>query len=1088
MNKSYVPRFRFIEWILFTAMIGLIGAPLAGQIGTFVVEDSPIDFAQLDKLYRDGNYKEAYEKGRPLFLNPDSDPQEIRSHLYQMVSSLQQLSRIDETEDFLEQVVAAHPQQWRVLTGVAAQYQTLTHYGQMIDNQFVRGRRNRAQWVNSIDRDRVRALQLYEQAMPLVAQEADKKEVAGFYQDLARFLIQGRSHGESWRLQYLTETDELPDYEEGYARGGQTQGAPVDEAGEPIFYQQPKSWKDAADDGQRWRWALAMMVENAPSMQGQALRQRANFAQQQFGVQTLQQFSFWGRGAQPDDEAETGTYALHTLQENETIARLANGVKRFKLPDEFNHLALYRQIMADDKSGDAEQAYQQLAGIFENRRQYPQAAQLWREAIDKFGPGNNNFRKNRLQQIVGNWGQFQGGEIAPAGQGAQLQYLFRNAKKVNLTAAPIDVDKLLTDVKRYLKSDPNRIDHRQLNVQDLGAKIIHQQGEKYLGEPIARWSVDLQPRANHFDRRVTIQAPLQTAGAYLVTAKLEDGNVSKIVVWVADSAIVSKQLDKARLYYVTDAVTGKPLPGVNVEFFGYRQDNVRGTNKFLLTTKNFAEKTDADGQIKLDASQLSDRMQWIVIARPNGYGLAYMGFQGIWFGQRHDPQYNATKAFLMTDRPVYRPDQTAEFKFWIGHAQYDQEGASQFAGRNFRVQIDDPQGEQVYEKHLTADPYGGIVGQWAIPSDAKLGAYSIRTDYGGGSFRVEEYKKPEFEVKVDAPTEPVMLGEKIEATITAKYFFGAPVVNASVKYKIMRSDHRQDWYPIAPWDWFYGGGYWWFAYDYAWYPGFSKWVGCTRPYPAWHPFPHNPPELVAEQEVEIGPDGTVKVEIDTALAQAIHADKDHKYSITAEVRDQSRRTIVGSGDVLVARRPFKVFTWLDRGYYQVGDTVQANLKAQTLDGKPVAGEAEIVLYKITYDEDRKPIETEVQSWQEKVGEEGLAHLQIKASAAGQYRLSATVADDQGHAIEGAFVFTIIGEGFDGSQYRFNHLELIPDKKEYQPGDIVKLQINADRPGTTVLLFLRPSNGVYLPPQRLSLTGKSTVVDVAVVKKDMPNFF
>ncbi|MCC9609219.1 alpha-2-macroglobulin [Blastopirellula sp. JC732] len=1071
------------------AVIGVLGALLAGQLGSLVVQNQPIDFAQLDKLYRDGNYKEAYEQGRPLFLKADTDANEIRSHLYQMISSLQQLARVDEQADFLEEVVAAHPEKWQVLAGVASQYQGIQHYGQMIDNKFVRGgRRNRGQWTNSVERDRVRAMQLYEQALPLVAKENQKGAVASFYQELAQFVLNGRGYGQAWRLQYLTETDKLPDYEEGYGHGGSTQGAPVDENGKPIYYSEPKSWKEAANDGERWRWALAMMVENQPAMKGAALRQRADFAMQQFGVQTMQQFGFFPRGGQQDDKPETGTYALHTLKENETIARLANGVRRFEIPDEFNHIALYKQILELKNDGYVESTYMQLAGIFENRRQYPRAAQLWRDAIAKFGPGANNFRKDRLNQIVGNWGQFQGGEIAAAGQGAQLQYLFRNGKKVSLTASPIDVEKLLTDVKNYLKSNPDRVDYQQVNIQDLGSRIIHQGGGKYVGKPVAQWSVDLAPRENHFDKRVTIAAPLQNAGAYLVKAKMEGGNEVDIVVWIADSAIVSKQLDQAKLYYVADAVTGKALSGVNVEFFGFRQDNIRGTNKFKVTTKNFAEKTDADGQIKIDKSKIDDRMQWIIMARPQGHGLAYMGFDGIWFGQRHDPEYNETKAFLITDRPVYRPDQTANFKFWIGHAQYDKEGPNPFANRQFRVQINDPQGEKVYEKHLTTDEFGGMVGEWPIPADAKLGSYSIYTDHGGGSFRVEEYKKPEYEVKVDAPTEPVMLGEKIEATITAKYFFGAPVTNATVKYKIMRSDYRQDWYPIAPWDWFYGKGYWWFAYDYNWYPGYRSWVGCTRPYPFWFPFPQNPPELVSEQEVEIGADGTVKVEIDTELAKAIHADKDHKYSITAEVRDESRRTIVGSGDVLVAREPFKVFTWLDRGYYQVGDTIQANIKAQTLDGKPVSGPAELVLYKITYDKDRQPVETKVQTWKQEVGPEGLTHLQMEATAAGQYRLSAKVTDSKGHEIEGAFIFTIIGAGFTGSDYRFNHLELIPDKKEYAPGDTVKLQINTDRPGTTVLLFLRPTNGVYLPPQRLELAGKSTVVDVAVVKKDMPNFF
>ena len=95
--------------------------------------------------------------------------------------------------------------------------------------------------------------------------------------------------------------------------------------------------------------------------------------------------------------------------------------------------------------------------------------------------------------------------------------------------------------------------------------------------------------------------------------------------------------------------------------------------------------------------------------------------------------------------------------------------------------------------------------------------------------------------------------------------------------------------------------------------------------------------MVAEAEVPIGPDGKLTIEIDTAVAQAMHGDTDHKYTITAEVRDSSRRTIVGEGQVLVSRKPFRVFAWVDRGYYRVGDVIQSHVKAQTLDGTPVEG-------------------------------------------------------------------------------------------------------------------------------------------------------
>ena len=114
----------------------------------------------------------------------------------------------------------------------------------------------------------------------------------------------------------------------------------------------------------------------------------------------------------------------------------------------------------------------------------------------------------------------------------------------------------------------------------------------------------------------------------------------------------------------------------------------------------------------------------------------------------------------------------------------------------FTVEINNPKGDKVFTKEFTADAFGGYDGSFELPSDATLGVYRVFTpNHGGGSFRVEEYKKPEFEVKVDAPTTPVMLGEKVSATIKANYYFGGPVTEAKVKYKITRSPADERWYP-----------------------------------------------------------------------------------------------------------------------------------------------------------------------------------------------------------------------------------------------------------------------------------------------------
>src|SRR5262249_43569224 len=148
--------------------------------------------------------------------------------------------------------------------------------------------------------------------------------------------------------------------------------------------------------------------------------------------------------------------------------------------------------------------------------------------------------------------------------------------------------------------------------------------------------------------------------------------------------IVKKQLDQQSWYYIADAVTGRPIEKANVEFFGWRQEQVApNQNNFRVLTKNFAEFTDADGQVMLKGDKQDQNYQWLITARTKQDRLAYLGFTNVWYGNRHDPEYNARKVFTITDRPVYRPEQTVKFKFWVGQAKYDQGDDSPFAGQDF---------------------------------------------------------------------------------------------------------------------------------------------------------------------------------------------------------------------------------------------------------------------------------------------------------------------------------------------------------------------------------------------------------------------
>jgi uncharacterized protein YfaS (alpha-2-macroglobulin family) len=1047
--------------------------------------------------YTDGNWKDAFEHYYRLSLEIKNDPGMVGKDFIQAWQCLRRLNRLNELDAFRKKVIQRHSGNWRLLQDAARSYSQNDHWGYMVAGEFHRGHhRGGGKYVNAIARDRVRALQLMQQAMISAAKDPAVSEAAQFYMEFARLVQQYRGANQAWRLQYLTDLTRLPDYEPGYGYeyDGRSRGAPVDAEGRPVYHRLPKDFETADSDGERWRWLLARAAALEPALKARVDYIRASFLHQQFGVQTLADYgALYGRGRPLEEDAEkknkSSPYEVHTLSDQETIARLASGVRRFELPDEYNFILIFKTMLKGRNSSYAGNAARALAQIYENRRQYDRAVEYWQF----YKNHNPSAARQRIDQITGNRGVFDPTGVQPAGTTPSVEYRFRNGRRVAFSAYRIRVNRLLEDVKAYIRSQPRRLNWQEVNPNNIGWRIVHENQKRYIGKRVASWHLDLDPDPHHWDRRVTVKFPdaLKTAGAYLVVAEMQQGNNARIVIWVADTVIVKKPLQQQMLYYVADAVTGKALAGIDIDFFGYRTRHIKGTQRYRVLHARLTRQTDKNGLVLIKPTEMADNLAWLATTTTPEGRLAFLGFNNIWYPGYDDREYNQTKTLIMTDRPVYRPAQTVKFKAWVRHAKYDRENTSSFAGRRFSVRIHNPRNEQIYSRTLTADAYGGIEGEFKLAADAALGLYRISHDhsgvYGGQTFRVEEYKKPEFEVTVEAPADPVMLGEKIAVKIKADYYFGSPVTEARVKYKVLRSKYDSRWYPAFYWDWFYGSGYWWYAYDYPWYPGWEQW-GCLRPVWSWWPHrPQLPPEIVADGEVKIGPDGTVDIRIDTELAKLIHGDSDHRYTIKAEVRDQSRRTIAGQGEVLVSRRPFKVYAWLDRGYYRVGDTIKASFKAQTLDAKPVLGKGRLKLLRITY-KNNKPLETPVADWALNTDAEGSTALQIKASRPGQYRLSYTVTDAKNHAIEGGYIFTVRGAGDDGAAYRFAKIELIADKAEYAPGDTLRLQVNTDRTGASVLLFVRPVNGVYLPPKIIPMVGKSTLEQIKISKKDMPNFF
>jgi uncharacterized protein YfaS (alpha-2-macroglobulin family) len=1074
---------------------------------TFMPTQSRAQTAEtIQALNQQGNHREAADLGKAALKKPTATGELLDATL----QSLRQLGTADQEQvEVIEAAALTHAKKPEMLLAAGKAYLFLQHTGTLLDGVFVRGRTS--DWKNRKTtelKDRVRSAQLIEAAWKSLPAEADKTLRHNVLLALAEALnFHEDDFASAWSLLHLTDLTTLPDYDDESGLDEPASGYPVDTEGKPIFFRAAESWERAKNDGERLLWIFQTQTKLGPEQDREARAALALLAKTWFSVQTLADYGLRFDAGEDEGATKNGIATLHTLKDDETVAKLATGPKRFTLPKEADFLRSF-QALADDAEAPIAirlEAWQEIYDELKDRHQYARAADALSKAIDlQTDVDQKKSLQAQLNQITGNWGRFEPQGALPAGSEAKLQLVFRNAKKISLHARKVDVTKLLADTEAYLRSEPQQQDWQRLNIAAIGQRLLEKDGEKYLSKPIAEWSQDLEPRANHWDKRVEVATPLKDAGAYLVEGTFEGGCKTRALVWLEGLVIVTTMQANAAHDFVADAVTGAPVAGAMVNFFGYKQEwgrpGILNGEKMLYQFKNIQATTDEHGVVKITDSQVNE-YQWLIRASSTEGRLAFMGFEGLYFNDNRESFRDQTRLYSITDRPVYRPHQEVKWKAWARVVGYDPKlNTHKFANASIQVTIRDPKGEELLKKTYKADDSGAIDDVLMLGDEATLGQYSIQFVWqrtlkedeplGQHQFRVEEYKKPEFEVKVEAPEKPVALGDTFEVKVKADYYFGGPVKQGKVKYKVQRSAHTERWFPMGRWDWLFGSGYSWRASYYDWYPGARNWCFCIPRYPwiRWH---SDPPELVAEGEAALKEDGSFSVKIDTALAKALHGDKDHRYEIEAEVTDASRRTIFGKGSVLAARRAFEVYVSLDRGYYNAGDSGEVRINARTLDGRAVQASGELTVYRIIYSKDGTPTEEAVSKVAISLREmsDNVSTTRLTFPKGGQYRISAKLKDEAEHEIEGTTFFTVRGEGFEeGKDFRFDDLELITQKDEYAPDEEVEITLNTNRPGSTVALFLRTQNSTYPEPIWLKLEGKSTTHRFKLTEADQPNVF
>src|SRR5205814_6870149 len=297
---------------------------------------------------------------------------------------------------------------------------------------------------------------------------------------------------------------------------------------------------------------------------------------------------------------------------------------------------------------------------------------------------------------------------------------------------------------------------------------------------------------------------------------------------------------------------------------------------------------------------------------------------------------NDLTSYIYTDRPIYRPAQKVFFKGILRH--WGRNGYELVDSKTVDVTIEDPNNGKVFEKELPLSARGTFSGDLDISDEAPLGNYNITATISdakaSGYCEVQEYKKPEFKVKVTGPKEFTAVGEKVKFTVNANYFFGAPVTKADVHYYI----YKQRYY------------HWWWGDDSS--DEFDDAAGPENEGGDEDTSGYYGNDLVTEGDAEINSQGQASVEF-VVPAPDDKEEWDYSYRLEASVTDSSRREMQGAASFIGTRGKSVADAFPERYIYYQGDAAKIRVKTADYSGKPVSEKVTLKFIEQKYEKKEK---------------------------------------------------------------------------------------------------------------------------------------
>jgi hypothetical protein len=592
------------------------------------------------------------------------------------------------------------------------------------------------------------------------------------------------------------------------------------------------------------------------------------------------------RMAFADVDLERLTWGWNTAFGEDKDARYQAALEAFirtYADDDISALALVREARVVQQEGDLVAARKlALRGV----QMFPQSpgGKLCRNLVTEIEAKSATITTERV------WPCSAG--VTPAGPCPNLTVRYRNIQMVYFRAIPVDWEMFLE--KRH---------HRPENLSDQERREI------LASKPALEWSAKLPPTSDYKEKTFETPAPDSLKPGYYFIAASHDpkfGETDNIVsmadVWVSSLALVTQTREGRIGGFVLMAGSGEPVTGAEVSVWHLDNQGDRVADPTLTTDENgfFSLKPTAN-------------RGYLFRARHNGQELATAGDLWTYDWRNQQPPRPAAQTVFFTDRALYRPGQMIQYKgicLWVDQTKDNYEVLK---GEQVTVVFKDVNGKEVARQKQQANDYGSFAGSFTAPRDRLMGQMSLQVEgraQGVGSFRVEEYKRPKFEVTLDAPKTGAKLNEKVSLTGHAMNYTGAAVDDAAVKYRIVR-EVRMPWW----WGWWRGG------------------------------WPQSQSQEIARGTARTGTDGSFKLEF-TAKPDPRVPEKDDPsfvFQINADVTDSAGETRSADRGIRVGYTALEAMMSAE-DWQTEGKPVELKLETKTLDGEPQVAEGNVKVY------------------------------------------------------------------------------------------------------------------------------------------------